>query len=185
MLGGAATVSGMGWWWRALTGAGGRSCWGLDSAIRDSPLSSSPARLRRHAQGQQMSCARKAPDGWESCAWGPGHTRTCGLLPGGRRSRSETGGPCPRGGSPARQAVSCSCCHVIPQLSADPCLSRQLEHLGMKAGLPLGSEQPLPRWVPFHPPSGRLCPSAHVPMATGFVHIIGVVLCGALEILRQ
>lgn len=87
--------------------------------------------------------------GRESCAWGPGHTRTRGLCLVGEGVSQRLGAVSREGSPTARQAVSCSCCHVTPQLSADPCLSRQLEHLGMKAGLPLGSEQPLPRWVPF------------------------------------
>ena len=45
---------------------------------------------------------------------------------------------------------------MIPQLSADPCLSCQLEHLGMKACFLLSSEQPLPRQVPF-PALRELC----------------------------
>ena len=59
--------------------------------------------------------------------------------------------------------MSCSCCHMIPQLSADTCLSCQLEHLGMKACFLLSSEQPLPRQVPFPAlrealsSSGRAC----------------------------
>lgn len=65
----------LGWWVEGLTGAEPVLLGRTDSAIRDSPLSSSPARLRRHAQGQQMSCAGKAPDGVGSPVRGDLDTR--------------------------------------------------------------------------------------------------------------
>ena len=87
----------LGWWVEGLTNAEPVLLGRTDSAIRDSPLSSSPARLHRHPQGQQMSCAGKAPDGpGVLCVGTWTHEDTRALL-GGRRSESETGGRVPRG----------------------------------------------------------------------------------------
>ena len=112
-------------------------------------------------KGQGLSCAGTAHDGLGVLCMGTWIHEDIRALLGGRRSKSDWG-PCPERGAPLPgKAASSSCCYMIPQLSADPCLSCQLEHLGMKACFLLSSEQPLPRRVPFPALREALSSSGH------------------------